>query len=408
MFFDRARIRLIPQNTEITKCLGTPALPQTVLSIVSTLWRCGPTSVLEGIVRGYDPANYQATIATLSPNPRDSALSDFHSLGIQVEEMNLSRPASFVFGPRRLAEMIQALKIDLVHCHAFRATILFSRCKSQVPSVSTIHSDLVTDYQLLYPKALGKWMARREYAALHRFARVVAVSDTVAEAARSHGLECEVITNGIDLNAFHPPSSLSEKSLLRQRLGLPLERTVVLHTGRLTSVKRPVEVVGGFLGSRLSENAVLLIAGEGPLRQQCEQAAAGANNISFLGKRQDIPDLLRASDVLISNSSSEGLPMSLLEGCACGTHVIASDIPSHNHIRDMFAQQVFIYSGHGPQAVAAALDANGVREKFHILQPSRESLDAISASNMSRAYQRLYDDLSADDTYPRRTAVSQT
>ena len=362
--------------------------------------------MLEGIVRGYDPANYEATVATLSPDPGDSALNDFRSLGIRVKEMNLSRPASFVFGPRLLAEMIRALKIDLVHCHAFRATVLFSRCKLDVPSVSTIHSDLVTDYQMLYPKALGQWMAQREYAALHRFARVVAVSDTVAEAARSHGLECEVITNGIDLNAFHPPSSLSEKALLRQRLALPLERTVVLHTGRLTTVKRPVEVVSGFLASRLSENAVLLVAGEGPLRQQCEQAAAGAKNISFLGKRHDIPDLLRASDMLISNSSSEGLPMSLLEACACGTEVVASDIPSHRHIRDMFAQQVFIYSGYDSRAVAAVLDANDPTRNLSILRPPPESLDAISASRMSRAYQSLYDKLCAGDSHPKGAVPS--
>jgi len=89
--------------------------------------------------------------------------------------------------------------------------------------------------------------------------------------------------------------------------------------------------------------------------------------------------------------------MALLEGCACGTHVIASDIPPHRHIRDLFAQQVYIYSGHGPQAVAAALDANHTKEDATMLQPPPESLDAISASRMSREYQRLYDDLSARD-----------
>ena len=364
--------------------------------------------MLEGIVRGYDPANYQATVATLSPNPSDSALNDFHSFGIRVEEMNLSRAASFLVGSRLVRDMIQALKIDLVHCHGFRADILFNRPRLDVPTVSTIHSDLLTDYQMLNGRVVGTWMARREYAALSGFNRVVAVSETVAEAVRSHGLQCEVIANGIDLNAYHPPSSLSEKVLLRQRLRLPLERTVVLHTGSLTNRKQPVEVVAGFLGSRLSKNAVLLVAGEGPLRQRCEQAAAGAKNIFFLGKRQDIPDLLRASDVLISNSVSEGLPMALLEGCACGTHIIASDISSHRHIRHMFAQQVFIYSGHKPQAVAAALDANGPREKVDMLQPPRESLDAISASRMSRAYQSLYDNLCARDSRPRRTATLQS
>lgn len=388
--------------------LRYPDLLRKVLSVVSTLWRCGPTNVLEGIVRGYDPGNYQATVATLSPNPSDSALKDFHSFGVPVEEMNLSRAASFLIGTRRLRDMIQSSNIDLVHCHGFRADVLVSRCGLQVPAVSTIHSDILTDYQLVYGNFAGKWMARREFASLCRFDRVVAVSETTAEALRSQGVQCQVIANGIDLNTYRPASSLSEKLLLRERLRLPLKQAVVLHTGSLTSRKQPVEVVVGFRSSRLSENAVLLVAGEGPLRRQCERAADGAKNIFFLGKRQDVPDLFRASDVLISNSISEGLPMALLEGCACGTRVIASDIPPHRRIRDMFAQQVFIYSGHDPQAVAAALDANSPGEVVPILQPPRESLDAISASRMSRAYQSLYDNLCARDSLPRRTAVTQS
>ena len=261
--------------------------------------------------------------------------------------MNLSRAASLLVGARLLRNLIQALNVDLVHCHGFRADILVSKCALHVPAVSTIHADYSADYQLLYGKLAGTWMARREYAALQRFDRVIAVSETAAEAARSHGVQCEVIANGIDLPTYHPPSSLSEKVRLRERLGLPLDRRVVLHSGRLTNIKRPVDLVAGFLGSRLSTNAVLLVAGEGPLRGQCEQAAAGAKNIFFLGKRQDIPELLRASDVVISNSLSEGMPMALLEACASGIHVIASDISSHRHIRDMFAQQVFIYQGTG-------------------------------------------------------------
>ena len=62
-------------------------------------------------------------------------------------------------------------------------------------------------------------MARREYAALRRFDRVVAVSETVAEAVRSHGVQCEVITNGIDLNTYRPPSSLSEKAASARAVG---------------------------------------------------------------------------------------------------------------------------------------------------------------------------------------------
>jgi glycosyltransferase involved in cell wall biosynthesis len=368
-------------------------LPKTVLSIVSTLRRCGPANVLEGIVRGYDPAYYQSVVATLSPNSGNSALRDFQSLGIRVVEMNLSRTASLLIGARRLRDMIHGLKIDLVHCHGFRAAILVGKCNLGIPVVSTIHSDLMTDYRLYYGKSVGTWMARQEYAALRKIDLRVAVSEEVAEAARPYGVSCEVIANGVDVNIYHPSVNASATTRLRERLGLPLGKVVVLHTGVLIGRKRPVEVISGFRSSKLSKTGLLVLAGEGSLRRACELAAGGTTNIIFLGQRQDIPDLLRASDVLISNSTSEGLPMALLEGCACGTHIIASDIASHCQIRGLFPQQVSIYRGHGPEAVAAALDAYNPENAAHSLHPTPAALDAISASRMSRAYQSAYDTL---------------
>jgi glycosyltransferase involved in cell wall biosynthesis len=366
-------------------------LPRNVLSIVSTLWRCGPVNVLEGIVRDYDAANYRAVVATLSPNSRNSAIADFRHLGLQVKELNLSRASSFLVGARRLHDMIHALKIDLVHCHGFRANCFVGACKLPVPTISTIHSHLMKDYQMTYGNVVGTWAARREYRALHSFNCVVAVSEPVAEAARSRGLQCEVIANGVDLDPYRPASGPLEKTLLRDRLQLPPDRTVLLHAGALIDLKRPVEVIAAFADSSLSQDAVLVVAGEGPLLRQCQQLAARATNIRFLGQRRDMPDLLRASDALISNSVSEGLPMALLEACACGIQVIASDIASHRHIQRLFPQQISLYAGHGSEAVRTALDAFRSSDTRHPIQPSQASLHAISAARMSRAYQRLYD-----------------
>ena len=48
----------------------------------------------------------------------------------------------------------------------------------------------------------------------------------------------------------------------------------------------------------------------------------------------EIPDLYRAADVVISTPSSDGLPVSVLEAMACGTPVIASDLPALRELTD--------------------------------------------------------------------------
>lgn len=74
----------------------------------------------------------------------------------------------------------------------------------------------------------------------------------------------------------------------------------------------------------------LLCVGTGPLleehRKYCEK-----NNLSsrvhFLGLRNDIPQILKASDVIVLSSEHEGFSLSMLEAMASGRPFIASDVP---------------------------------------------------------------------------------
>src|SRR5690606_16695451 len=72
--------------------------------------------------------------------------------------------------------------------------------------------------------------------------------------------------------------------------------------------------------------AVLLIAGDGPKRDDCEAKVVSLgldSAVRFLGNRSDIPDILAAVDVVALPSSREGLPYSALEAMAAGRPIVS-------------------------------------------------------------------------------------
>lgn len=70
-------------------------------------------------------------------------------------------------------------------------------------------------------------------------------------------------------------------------------------------------------------------AGDGPLLQDAQnyvESVGLGDRVSFLGNRQDIPELLHRSHLFALLSDWEGLPLSILEAMRCGLPIIASDV----------------------------------------------------------------------------------
>ena len=78
-----------------------------------------------------------------------------------------------------------------------------------------------------------------------------------------------------------------------------------------------------------------VIAGSGPLEDELRarvSACGLAHVVTFLGFVQDVAPVLQASDIYVSASEKEGLPLSLIEGMACGLPCVVTDIEGHREI----------------------------------------------------------------------------
>jgi glycosyltransferase involved in cell wall biosynthesis len=137
------------------------------------------------------------------------------------------------------------------------------------------------------------------------------------------------IPNGVDTCLFSPVSG-EEKMSIRKRLGLPVGKRVATFVGRLVPRKGPQLLVQAV---RPDMGIHVVVVGNGSIPSR-EQVPAPHITIWPAQPREKIPDILRASDVLVLPSIGEGFPLIAQEAMACGVPVILSDDPSYDDYVD--------------------------------------------------------------------------
>jgi glycosyltransferase involved in cell wall biosynthesis len=142
--------------------------------------------------------------------------------------------------------------------------------------------------------------------------------------------------------------------------------------------------------TKIAPNAWLLLAGAGTDDPHGETGRAIrelgiGDRLLALGVRDDIPQLLEAADVLLLPSYFEGLPGVVLEACAAGVPVLASDIPGVREIASRLPLVKYLPLSSSDRewaAVAVALpeEARRLRLRDRAVDRFRDSAFAIERS----------------------------
>lgn len=139
--------------------------------------------------------------------------------------------------------------------------------------------------------------------------------------------------NVVDTTAFHPGDG--DKAAAKARLGLDPNRLLLTFVGNLVERKRAEWVLRAALELQHDHplQVVLVGAATGPSGYVRELRYLGAQalepaHVHFLGRREDVADVLRASDVatLPSIRRGEAFPRAVVEALACGVPVVATDV----------------------------------------------------------------------------------
>lgn len=132
---------------------------------------------------------------------------------------------------------------------------------------------------------------------------------------------------GVDPKKFEKKMSGEEKVALRKSLGLAKDDKVLVCIGRLDKNKNQ-----GFLIKAMNELVArdssyhLLLVGPDEIDGKYQKLTAILNlnkNVHFLGFRNDISELMQISDVAVSASRREGLPVNLIEATMLNLPIVA-------------------------------------------------------------------------------------
>ncbi|WP_271104164.1 glycosyltransferase [Pseudomonas tohonis] len=181
-----------------------------------------------------------------------------------------------------------------------------------------------------YERWYRRWETRR---LLTSAWRLVGVSRAVREYlvgsdAGFNEANTRQINNAIDIQRAEALQHPRDKA--RELLGLPSDEFIFGTIGRLVPVKGHIYLLEAFAELK-SADARLAIIGEGRSRADLEAAIERLGlqgRVHLLGAKDDALQYVRAFDVFVMPSLSEGLPLALLEGMSAHLPVVGSDIPS--------------------------------------------------------------------------------
>lgn len=129
-----------------------------------------------------------------------------------------------------------------------------------------------------------------------------------------------LLNNAIDLERFS--FDVLKRKAKREELNIDSDTLVIGHIGRFVSQKNHSFLVKIFDEIvKIHPNSVLLLVGQGPLREEIEKKVIALKieeKVKFLGQRDDVDELYQAFDVFLLPSLYEGLPVVGVEAQGCG------------------------------------------------------------------------------------------
>lgn len=252
----------------------------------------------------------------------------FHEVHVPTYDLFKYQPYELALSSK-IVDVVKKFKIDMLHVHyaiphayaAYMGKKMLEDEGIQIPMITTLHG---TDITLVgshpfYKKAVQFSINHSEY--------VTAVSQSLKEDTErlfNITADIKVIPNFIDIDKFKFKSVPCEKGQIA-----PDDQMVITHISNFRPLKRIIDILKTFKIISDKLNVKLLMVGDGPEKERAMRycrAHEMEGTVLFLGRSNQIDEILCFSDLFLLPSEQESFGLAALEAMVHGVPVVCSDV----------------------------------------------------------------------------------
>jgi len=318
---------------------------------------------------------------------------------IYYHEVQVNQYSVFQYPPydlalaSKMAEVAKREKLDLLHVHyaiphAVCAYLAKKMTGDELKIVTTLHG---TDITVLgYDPSLNDMIRF----GIEGSDVVTAVSESLVQ--QTYELlqpqkAIQTVYNFIDERVYYK----KDKSDLKEQYGILPEEKVVIHVFNFRKVKRVEDVIQSFYRIQKKVASKLLLVGDGPeISVVCKMVRelGITDKVLFLGKQENVEDLLSISDLKLLLSEKESFGLVLLEAMACGVPSVGTNIGGIPEVIEHgvtgFLSEVGDVENIADQAISILIDPD-LHKRFSENSIQRVK-DRFSSRYIVEQYENLY------------------
>jgi glycosyltransferase involved in cell wall biosynthesis len=289
-----------------------------VLHVINSLALAGAESLVTDMAPRLRDLGFDVEVAVLSKGETHLQTT----LGASGVPVTCAR-ATHRYSPVHVHSIHRLMReADLVHVHLFPSQLwaAAARClfRGNVPMVTSEHGSSNNRRGMPLVRVLDRLM----YAA---YDAVICNSRATATAlckwAPTVQSRIVVIPNGVDLERFRAAPAANRDQIVGGQQG-----PIAMFVARMDPQKDHATLLRA---AAAIENLQLVLVGDGELRPQLQAMAISlgiAHRVHFLGRRHDVPSLLKLADLYVHSTKFEGFGIAALEAMAAGVPVVGSNV----------------------------------------------------------------------------------